>query len=504
MPLLVNAQEKNTITVNTDKVIQSYDLPMLLGTNAGVFYKESYLMNPKLINNLLDLTPGIIRIPGGTWSNEIYWNGNGVRKQRESYIEKEVYDSITKAGGNPMQVAFDTTKYDGQKWDIDYSGYAPGFRTHGNEQTLSDYHGFTDVLFLHKWIQSLGTETMVTVNMGTGQVKTAVEWLKWTKQRKNYALEPFDVKYWEMGNELDGHWEQGYILPDGSKMNGKEYTRRYKLFATAMKKEDPTIKVGGSTASSMQLKFIEDIIKDTECPIDFISFHAYPSRDTDTDFAVMADHAAEINDAVAKVKGWIAKYRPNQVGKIEIALTEWNIKVKEDITTVDLTNTLWSATMMGEIAKSGVDIALQWDMFSTTETGGHGLFNPTDKNMTPRSQYWGLYMWSHYMGNNLVESNIAGSKYIRSYTTVDKDGYVSVMMINGSKDKSEVVELKLPNVKGRINAQEISYSKDQFELNKETLLPSKSEKPAEKQVKLKKKNKITLDPYSIKIIRYKK
>ncbi len=503
-PLILMSQSKNnSISIHPEKVISSYDRHMLLGTNAGVFYKESYLMNPRLINNLLDLKPGIIRIPGGTWSNEIYWNGNGVRKQRESYIEKEVYDSIVKAGGNPMKVAFDMSKYNGEKWDIDYSGYAPGFRTHGNEQTLSDFHGFTDVLFLHKWIQSLGTETMVTVNMGTGDVQTAVEWLKWTKQRKKYALEPFNVDYWEMGNELDGHWEQGFILPDGTEMNGTEYARRYKIFAIALKKVDPTIKVGGSTASNMQVKFIEDIIKDVESPIDFISFHAYPSRDKDTsdDFVKMANHAAEINEAVQKIKGWLIKYRPDDKDRVEIALTEWNIKVKEDRTTVDLTNTLWSAVMLGEIAKSGLDIAIQWDLFSTTKTGGHGLFNPKDPKMTPRSQYWASYLWSNFMGNTMVETILDTPDFVRAYTTVD-DNHISIMVINGSKKEKVNLKLQLPFAKKEIKASEITYSSEQFILDTKTLLPIKSEKPVVKSITIKKNKEVSIAPYSIKIIRY--
>jgi len=494
---------KNSIKIDQNKIIASYNLPMLLGTNAGVFYHESYLMNPKLINNLLALKPGILRIPGGTWSNEIYWNGNGVHKQKESYIEKEVYDSIVKAGGNPMEIAFDMSKYDGKKWEIDYSGYSPGFRTHGNDQKLSDYHGFTDVLFLHKWIQSLGTETMVTVNMGTGQVQTAVEWLRWTKKRKDYALEPFDVKYWEMGNELDGHWEQGHILPDGSKMTGAEYARRYKIFATAMKKEDPTIKVGGSVASNMQLKYVEDIIKDTESPIDFISFHTYPTRpeDTSDDFVKMANHAAEINVAVAKIKGWLEKYRPTEKDRIEICLTEWNIKVPEDITTVDLTNALWSSVMLGEIAKSGIDVALQWDMFSTTETGGHGLFNPKDPNMTPRSQYWASYLWANYMGNTMIKTTLNTPDYVRAYTTIE-DGIVSVMIINGSKEESATIGLIFSEISDKIDVKEISFSKEQYVLDPTTLIPSKSEKPSEKTLTISQKEGVTIAPFSIKIIQY--
>jgi len=497
----VNTSGNYSITLDVNKPVTKFKKSMLLGTNAGVYYDEANLLNLNFINYLRQLNPGIIRIPGGSWSNELYWNGNKVRLSKESYIDSKIWKEKIKKGENPIVVAFDTSRYKNGQWDVDYSGYSPGFRIRDTDHHLSDFHGLTDVLFLHKFIHSFNSQTMVTVNMGTGSPDMAAEWVKWVKNRSEYMLEPFDVKYWEMGNELDGHWEVGHFLPDGSAMNAKEYIRRYKLFATAMKKADPTIKVGGSVASSMRLVFIKELIQDLDAPIDFISFHAYPSNDKDTNFIKMANEAEKINDAVVRIKGWINEYRPDQINKIEIALTEWNIKVKEDITTVDLTNTLWSAVMIGEIAKSGVDIACQWDMFSTTATGGHGLFNPNDPKMSPRSQYWASFLWNHYMGNKMIESKLEAPDYIRSYTTKN-DEYLSVMIINGSKDKKAAIKLEIPDIKNKTKANEISYSKEQFQLNIKTLLPYKSKKPVNRIIELSKKTDLILDPYSIKIIQY--
>jgi len=502
LPLVTNAQSlKYTLKIDNNKVISSYNKAMLLGMNAGVFYEESWLMNLTFQDYLQQINPGIMRIPGGTWSNELYWNGNKVRLSEESYIPKKIWDSTMKAGGNPLEVAFDMSRYKDGNWDVDYSGYAPGFRIHDLEHHLSDYPGFTDVLFLHKFIRAFGAQGMVTVNMGTGTVEMAVEWVKWTKQRANYARQPFDVKYWEMGNELDGDWELGHFLPDGSKMTGEEYVRRYKLFATAIKEADPTVKVGGSVASNMWLAFVEDLIRDKDAPIDFISFHTYPSHDTMTNLPEMFDAAAQISGSIDKINNWLTQYRPEQKDSIEIAITEWNIKVKEDITTVDIRNALWSAMMLGEIAKAGVDIAIEWDMFSTTSTGGHGLFNPNDPEMHPRSQYWALYLWSHYMGNRIVGTQLDAPGFLRAYTTTD-DKYTSVLIINGSENESVTVELYLPEVKGTVKAQEISFSKEQYVLNTETLIPEKSTKPAEGEIFVKKKTDVTLAPYSMKVIRY--
>ena len=498
---ILSQSEGNTISINPKKVIASYQKEMLLGTNAGVYYKESDLLNLDFRNHLQNLHCGIIRIPGGSWSNELYWNGNRVRLSKESYIPKKQWDEAIKNKKNPMLVAFDTTRYKNGVWKVDYSGYNSGFRVHDLKGHLSDFHGFTDVLFLHNFIKEYKAETMVTVNITSAPVEVAVEWVKWAKERKYYGLNSFDVKYWELGNELDGHWELGHFLEDGSKMTAKEYIKRYKKYAIPMKAMDPKIKVGGSVASNNRLAFVEELIKDTDAPLDFVSFHTYPSKPEETDFVTLAKRAVEVNDAVAKIKKWLAKYRPNDKNRIKIALSEWNLKVKQDITTVDLTNTLWSSMMLGEIAKSGIDIAIQWDMFSSTETGGHGLFNPKDLTK-PNSQYWAMYLWRNFMENNLVETQVKAPEFVKVYATTN-DNQLALMIINGSK--TDAVKLKLNSlIKKKFKTEEITFSNENYLLNKETLIPEKSEKPTVKKVCFKTKKGITISPYSVKIIRFNK
>lgn len=113
------------------------------------------------------------------------------------------------------------------RWEEDYSDYAPGFRIHGTEQHLSDYHGVIDVKFEHKLSESLGAKQIVTVNVGTGTPRMAVEWLNWARR------EGLDVPYWEIGNELNGQWETGHYLPDGAAVcpaapDGVKETRRWR------------------------------------------------------------------------------------------------------------------------------------------------------------------------------------------------------------------------------------------------------------------------------------
>ena len=66
---------------------------------------------------------------------------------------------------------------------------------------------------------------MVTVNMGSGTPAVAAEWVRWANQTQGY-----DVRYWEVGNELNGDWELGHRLP--TDLHGRhDLTHRFIEFA---------------------------------------------------------------------------------------------------------------------------------------------------------------------------------------------------------------------------------------------------------------------------------
>ncbi len=91
----------------------------------------------------------------------------------------------------------------------------------------------------------VGAEPLICVNAGDGTPQEAADWVEYcnggldTKygalRAKNGHPEPYNVVYWEIGNELWGKWQIGYTTPE-------EYAERYEEFYKAMKAVDPTIK----------------------------------------------------------------------------------------------------------------------------------------------------------------------------------------------------------------------------------------------------------------------
>ena len=258
--------------------------------------------------------------------------------------------------------------------------------------------------------------------------RMAAEWVKWANHTNDY-----NVPYWEVGNELNGDWELAW-LPDGSTMTGEHYAQHFLKFAKAMRAEDPTIKLGGPACSDLALDFVEALIRDGGNELDFISIHAYPVgvnvKNSREKFAAIES----MREAARKVHRWIETYQPQRQDKIEIGISEWNIKVNEDRDTAELINGIWSALWIGALFEEGIDFANQWDLSTYVREGGHSAFYIDEKNdrILPKSQYWALWIWGNLMGNQLVKSKIRGHKDIHSFVTRSEDG-LQIMLINTSE-----------------------------------------------------------------------
>ncbi len=80
-----------------------------------------------------------------------------------------------------------------------------------------------------KFVKKVGTEPYFAVNMGTGTIEEAQQWVEYcnvkegpyyAELRKKYGIvEPYNVKYWSLGNEMDGPWQMGHL-------NAEDYCKK--------------------------------------------------------------------------------------------------------------------------------------------------------------------------------------------------------------------------------------------------------------------------------------
>jgi len=394
------------LTVEVDVTVRQMDRHRLLGTNLALWHDEASLNAPRL-QPLLDLwRPAQIRLPGGSYSNEYYWNGHGVRRADGSLdLSKRAPDG---------------------SWAVDYSDYAPGFRVAGEERRLAGYQGEIHVRTQHDFVKRAGAEPFVTVNYGSGDPRMAAEWVRFAKKHD------YGVGYWEVGNELNGEWELGHRLPDGSAITGQKYATRYKDYAAAIKAVDPRARIGGPASSDLSADFAEELLQLAGDQVDFISVHAYPVGVQLTDPAAKFRCLDDLKPSLDRIRGWINQYQPARAEAIELGITEWNIKVNEDRDTGDILGGLWSAAWIGEMFREGVSFAHQWDLFTRKENGGHGAFLKNGSAFEPKATYWANYLWSQLMADRLVFSRLdsAPSAAVRAYATSSARG-VQILLVNG-------------------------------------------------------------------------
>jgi alpha-N-arabinofuranosidase len=94
--------------------------------------------------------------------------------------------------------------------------------------------------------RAVGCEPMICVNAGSGTPTEAAQWVEYCNgdaqspmgklRTANGNAKPYNVKHWEIGNELWGDWQYHWTTAEG-------YVDRYRRFVKAVLAADPAIKV---------------------------------------------------------------------------------------------------------------------------------------------------------------------------------------------------------------------------------------------------------------------
>ena len=395
-----DAAGRATVRVNASHVLRTMDHRMLLGTNVALWNSADCFSTPQITGWVRELGMGLIRIPGGSWSDITFWNGNGVRRPDGSVDTSRVKD------GYPA---------------IDYSAYAPTITVNDN-RVIQTWCGNVDVKTLHDFVQGVGAPALVCVNAGTGRPVDAAEWVRWAGKMG------YRVNYWEVGNELGGSWEAGHYLPGGAELTGPVNAERFEQFARAMKAVDPTISVGC-------MDWLDDVMARCGDLVDFLTWHTYPLHESQTRQEMLALAVSEPARIAGEFRDTVRKRQPAREGRIKLGVSEWNLGLGGALE-VDMFGAVWSSIFVGEMFRDGIDFANQWDAF----TGGDLVM--ADKPAVRRGQYWVLWLWGHYMGDSLVECGVEGGASLNAYATASADA-VYVMLINSSPDQAAEATVNL-------------------------------------------------------------
>lgn len=184
-----------------------------------------------------------------------------------------------------------------------------------------------------EWDRQTGTDIMMAVNLGTRgseEARNLVEYCNSTTptyyadmRRKNGFEEPFGIKLWCLGNEMDGPWQICSKTP-------QEYARIACETAKVMKWVDDSIELVacGSSYKDMPTFGIWEEMVLRECyeHIDYLSLHNYyGNRENNTE-----DYLASSLDMDVFIKSVTAicdriKEEKKSDKQINLSFDEWNV-----------------------------------------------------------------------------------------------------------------------------------------------------------------------------------
>ncbi len=198
------------------------------------------------------------------------------------------------------------------------------FTTETNEVGL---HEFAD------WMKQVDSEMMYAVNLGTRGADAARNIVEYANHPsgsyysdmriQNGAKDPFGIKLWCLGNEMDGPWQICH-------KTAYEYGRVANEAGKLMKWVDPSIELVacGSSAHDMPTYGAWEYEMLTECydQIDYVSLHRYygnQSNDTPAFLARSMDLDAFIREVVSICDAVGAKKHSKK--KLGLSFDEWNV-----------------------------------------------------------------------------------------------------------------------------------------------------------------------------------
>ncbi|WP_282583822.1 arabinosylfuranosidase ArfA [Lichenifustis flavocetrariae] len=186
------------------------------------------------------------------------------------------------------------------------------------------------------WCKATGVEPMLGVNLGTRGPDEAREYLEYCNHpsgshfadlRRSHGYEqPHDVKFWCLGNEMDGPWQIGA-------KTAQEYGRTALETAKVMRWIDPTLVLSACGSSHRQMptygSWEYEVLDHCFDQADFISLHTYFANKTDEIdeyFGVIDQMDSFIKEVVAICDAVAAKRRSPK--RIMLSFDEWNVWYK--------------------------------------------------------------------------------------------------------------------------------------------------------------------------------
>jgi alpha-L-arabinofuranosidase len=186
-----------------------------------------------------------------------------------------------------------------------------------------------------KFCNLIGAENFICINAGTGSLDDARHWVEYcnvekgtyySDLRRKYGNEkPYNVKYWSLGNEIDGPWQMG-------QKNAEDYCKFALEAAKLIQWVDKNVKLVADAASNYKpdnnwIDWDDYVLQHMVGNIDYLSVHRYATEALagDRSFSGTMSLGLDIDQKIETIKALIKKamVKSGSERPVYISFDEW-------------------------------------------------------------------------------------------------------------------------------------------------------------------------------------
>jgi hypothetical protein len=416
LPSLTVAQAVN-VTVNASSSVRTVD-ERLFGVNAVMWDPQA--SSPATVALVQAAGVRIIRVPGGSNSDEYHWVTN--RSLNNTWMWATGFDGFARLIDGVGTQAFVTTNYgtgtpqEAAAW-VAYANADPAaYGTASDPMIGVDANG-TDWLTAGYWANLRASMPLATDD-GRNFLRIG-------------RTAPIGIRHWEIGNEVYGSWEtdQQAVAHDPY-----TYAVRAADYMAIMKAMDPTISVGvvatvgedsyannsnhpatnprtGATHNGWTPVLLATL-KSLGVAPDFLIYHRYDQAPgAESDAGLLQSSASWPNDA-ASLRGQLNDYLGTQGASVELLVTEHNsVFTNPGKQSTSLVNGLFLADSFGTLLNTEFNASTWWALRNGPPADSSG--NIIGNNSAS------LYGWRNYGDYGILSSphNGGSTSYYEKYPT---------------------------------------------------------------------------------------
>ena len=296
---------------------------------------------------------------------------------------------------------------------------------------------------------------LITINCGGATPEEAAAWVRYANLVKGYG-----IRYWEIGNEMNGSWETGGPL------GAREYAARYLAFYRAMKAVDPRIVIAGPGISdavvpsgdydgrSYLQAFVERLAARNQAgAVEAVDVHWYPFFMNDNRETTWKT-VGQLSALPAQFDRWLAPHP--RAATVPILVSEFNSGAGTPFST-RIENALWLADTLGEFIRGfgRRGAASYWTVLHPCDAaanprGGDQSLLQLENNAwryQERSVYWAMELLSTRwavaadLSQHTLVQAVSTQPLLSVYADRRPDGILSLLVVN--RDLNHATETQL-------------------------------------------------------------